>query len=78
MSYDVTVVDDLGQRLCTLHNFEVARHQLSPRRTISSPLHIMWQPVFQGTTESESLICGDEPASTDQVSGERDVIEPHP
>ncbi|KAJ7877965.1 acyl transferase domain-containing protein [Mycena olivaceomarginata] len=45
MSYDVTVVDDLGQRLCTLHNFEVARHQLSPRRTISSPLHIMWQPV---------------------------------
>ncbi|KAF7358095.1 putative polyketide synthase [Mycena venus] len=87
MRYDVTVVDDFGQRLCTLRDLEVAKHQLSPYRTIPPPLHIVNQPAFQ-TVQREMLVCGTKSAgdgtvcllgsSFDQVASEQDALEPHP
>ncbi|KAF8192401.1 hypothetical protein K438DRAFT_2135640 [Mycena galopus ATCC 62051] len=48
MHFNVTIVDDLGKRLCTFRNFEVAKHALSPLRELPTPLHIEIQPVFLG------------------------------
>ncbi|KAJ6464062.1 putative polyketide synthase [Mycena sanguinolenta] len=46
MRFDITIVDDHGKRLCTLRDLEVAKHHITPLREISSPLHIIMQPVF--------------------------------
>ncbi|KAJ7730966.1 putative polyketide synthase [Mycena maculata] len=54
--FNVTVADDSGKRLCTLRNFEVARHQISPDITTLAPLHVTAQPVFQGPREPEKLV----------------------
>ncbi|KAF7348023.1 putative polyketide synthase [Mycena sanguinolenta] len=67
--YEITVVDDLGKRLCTLRNFEMVKHQISPSREIFSPLHVSIQPMFHGTrisgpplygcdSEKSAPICG--------------------
>ncbi|KAJ7661571.1 acyl transferase domain-containing protein [Mycena polygramma] len=53
--FNVTVVDDLGRRLCSLRNFEMGKHQVSPLREILSPLHIVPQPVFHGPRNAENL-----------------------
>ncbi|KAJ6466074.1 putative polyketide synthase, partial [Mycena vitilis] len=54
MHYDVTIIDDLGKRLCTLLDFVVAKHQISPDRRLSPPLHIAVQPFFPGPGTGDS------------------------
>ncbi|KAK7042171.1 hypothetical protein R3P38DRAFT_307459 [Favolaschia claudopus] len=46
MLFDIILADDLGKRLCTLHNFEVAKHHISPPRTSFTPLHLAREQVF--------------------------------
>ncbi|KAF8166302.1 acyl transferase domain-containing protein [Mycena galopus ATCC 62051] len=62
MHFDVTILDDRGKRLCTLRNFELAKHQITPLGKISSPLHIIAQPVFP--KDAARLTCFHEPDTT--------------
>ncbi|KAF7363153.1 putative polyketide synthase [Mycena venus] len=61
--FNMTIVDDLGKRLCTLRNFEVAKHQISPHREISAPLHIVTQSVFHRIKDSKTTVHLTEPES---------------
>lgn len=64
MQYDVAVIDDLGNLLCTMRRFEVDKHQISPHHRISTPLHIVSQPMFRGTGNSKKTVRSDEPDQT--------------
>ncbi|KAJ7174132.1 acyl transferase domain-containing protein [Mycena crocata] len=77
MRFEVTVVDDLGKRLCTLRNFEMARHQISPSREISSPLHVAIQPVFHGARNSDPLAGVNDPEKAELYSGNDQNVRPH-
>jgi hypothetical protein len=86
--FNVTVVDDLGKRLVTLRNFEVAKHQITPNRKIASPLHIVLQPAFHGLKKTEPLDYLSQSDKTElytlldhwtlnQVSIEKNPARPH-
>ena len=45
MFYDISLVDDYGEYLCSLRGFEVAKHRLNPPVTTSRPLEIVMQTL---------------------------------
>ncbi|KAJ7638204.1 putative polyketide synthase [Roridomyces roridus] len=54
LQFNIAVVDGRGQRLCTLQNFVVAKHHLSPVQAISLPLHPVAQRVFNRPRQPDS------------------------
>ena len=43
--YDFVIVDESGERLCTLESFEVAKHRIWPLPDITRRFDIVYQPV---------------------------------
>ncbi|KAJ7628955.1 acyl transferase domain-containing protein [Roridomyces roridus] len=50
--FNITITDDFGKRLCTLRNFALARHTISPLREISAPVHMVAQPALSDIPET--------------------------
>jgi hypothetical protein len=44
MSWDFTVTDTMGSRICTFFGLSVAKHQISPQHPISRRFDLIYQP----------------------------------
>ncbi|KAJ7628924.1 hypothetical protein FB45DRAFT_1004360 [Roridomyces roridus] len=52
--FDIAIVDDTGKLLCTLRDFKLAKHSMSPLGQISGPMHLVNQPMFVESEASAS------------------------
>ncbi|KAF9795782.1 hypothetical protein IEO21_11072 [Rhodonia placenta] len=59
--YDIALVDDYGQRICSLQSLIVAKHHIDPLPAVQRPLHLIYQPAFFAPQQPTpaSLSCND-------------------
>ncbi|PCH36322.1 hypothetical protein WOLCODRAFT_108541 [Wolfiporia cocos MD-104 SS10] len=68
--YEITLVDDDGRQLCTLHNFEAAKHRIDASSEELLPYEVVLQPAFNSTVTGDSS----KSATVSYTAGLRDAL----
>ncbi|PCH33723.1 hypothetical protein WOLCODRAFT_94052 [Wolfiporia cocos MD-104 SS10] len=72
--YEITLLDDSGRRLCTLHNFEAAKHRIDASMEELLPYDVVLQPAFNQAKTIDTSADSVQESEVPYVSGLREAL----